>query len=51
VRRNRAKRRLREALALVPLRDGHDHVVIATAVVTTVPFAELVEWLRRGIED
>jgi ribonuclease P protein component len=50
VRRNRAKRRLREALARVTLRDGHDYVVVASPAVVTTPFRELVVWLQRCME-
>jgi len=51
VQRNRAKRRLREALARVPIRVGSDYVVIATPVVTEAPFAELVAWLTRAVTE
>lgn len=51
VRRNRAKRRLREALAFVPLRDGRDYVVIASRAVAAVPFPDLVAWLTRGVDE
>jgi ribonuclease P protein component len=44
VRRNRAKRRLREALRRVPMRDGRDYVVIASAAVVRAPFEALVAW-------
>lgn len=46
VRRNRAKRRLREALRRVPLRDGCDYVVVASGAVTKVPFEVLLGWVR-----
>jgi ribonuclease P protein component len=49
--RNRAKRRLREALARVPLRVGRDYVVIATSVVAEVPFEDLVGWLTRAVTE
>ena len=51
VQRNRAKRRLREALAVTPIRVGRDYVVIATSVVNEVPFAELVDWLTRAVTE
>lgn len=51
VQRNRAKRRLREALAGVHLRDGHDYVVIASASVLTAPFEEVVKWLRGAVGE
>ncbi|HKA25720.1 MAG TPA: ribonuclease P protein component [Candidatus Eisenbacteria bacterium] len=52
VRRNRAKRRLREAVRLVwpRLADAGWHVVvIATAETGTLDFGDLVEALRRGL--
>ena len=49
--RNRAKRRLREALARVLLRVGRDYVVIATSVVAEVPFEDLVGWLTRAVTE
>ena len=49
--RNRAKRRLREALVGVPLRDGHDYVVIASSTVLTAPFGEVVRWLRTAVGE
>jgi ribonuclease P protein component len=48
VRRNRAKRRLREALRLVPLRDGREYVVIASAAAVRAPFEALVAWARKA---
>lgn len=51
VRRNRAKRRLREALALVPIRAGRDYVVIASEAVTEAPFEDLVAWLARAVNE
>ncbi len=51
VRRNRAKRRLREALARVPLRANRDYVVIASAAVTEGPFEDLVGWLDRAVKE
>lgn len=52
VHRNRAKRRLREAVRLVwPELDasGWHVVVIATAATGTLDFGDLVEALRRGL--
>jgi ribonuclease P protein component len=43
VRRNRAKRRLRAALAEAALPHGTDFVVVARAAVLKVPFPRLVE--------
>jgi ribonuclease P protein component len=51
VQRNRAKRRLREALAGVSLRDGHDYVVIASPSVLTAPLGEIERWLRRAVGE
>lgn len=51
VRRNRAKRRLREAFALVPARAGRDYVVIASAAVIEAPFEDLVAWLARAVSE
>ena len=51
VRRNRAKRRLREAAALVPLRDDRDYLVIASEAVATAPFGALVGWLAAAVEE
>ena len=49
--RNRAKRRLREALMDVPLRDGYDYVVIASQAVLTAPLAEVTRWLRQAVGE
>jgi ribonuclease P protein component len=51
VQRNRAKRRLREALGQVGLKEGNDYMVIATAAVNRAPFADLVGWLQAAVED
>jgi len=54
VRRNRAKRRLREAVRVVwpELGDTGWHVVIiATAATGTLDFGDLVEALRRGLSQ
>ncbi|MXX45670.1 MAG: ribonuclease P protein component [Acidimicrobiia bacterium] len=48
--RNRAKRRLRAALAEVGPPPGRDYVVVATRQVAEVPFRTLVEWLRAALE-
>ena len=45
VRRNRAKRRLRAAIARVRLRDGLTYVVIARRGAVDAPFPSLVTWL------
>lgn len=51
MRRNRAKRRLREASAQVPLRAGCDYVVIASNAVTEAPFEDLVAWLAHAVME
>jgi ribonuclease P protein component len=48
VRRNRAKRRLRAAMARVRLRDGSTYVVIARRGAVDAPFQGLVEWLTAA---
>jgi len=47
-RRNRAKRRLRHALAEVPPPPGTDNVVIASPEVVTADYEEILEWLARA---
>lgn len=49
--RNRAKRRLRAALAEVGPPPGRDYVIVATRQVAEVPFRTLVEWLKDALED
>lgn len=51
VERNRAKRRLREALARAPLRGDRDYVVIAGREVLEVPFPDVVAWVIRAVEE
>jgi ribonuclease P protein component len=51
VRRNRAKRRLREALRLVPLREGREYVVVASAATVRAPFEALVAWARTATRE
>ncbi len=46
--RNRAKRRLREALARAELPAGSSYIVVALSDLTKVGFAELVAWVRQG---
>lgn len=50
VRRNRAKRRLRSAMARMHLRDGTTYVVIARNGVVDAPFDRLVEWLTAATQ-
>lgn len=49
VERNRAKRRLREAMARVPLQRDASYVVIADVGVNDVEFGQLVGWLRDAV--
>ncbi len=49
VRRNRAKRRLREAMARVPLATGTTYVVVAGPGVVEAEFSRLVDWVRRAV--
>lgn len=51
VRRNRAKRRLREALRRVPLGEGRDYVVIASPAAIAAPFEALVAWARAAMME
>ena len=48
--RNRAKRRLREAIRAASLTPGFDYVVIAGEDVPGVPFATLVTWITQAAE-
>ena len=51
VRRNRAKRRLREALRRVPLREGYDYVVTADGSAVEAPFETIVSWVRTALSE
>jgi ribonuclease P protein component len=51
VRRNRAKRRLREALARAPLRGDRDYLVIAGETVATAPFGVVAGWVETAVEE
>ncbi|HSL26420.1 MAG TPA: ribonuclease P protein component [Acidimicrobiia bacterium] len=51
VERNRAKRRLREAIRQVGMPVGYDVVIIAGASTPTVPFLRLSGWLSEGINE
>ena len=48
--RNRAKRRMREAVAQAPIRDGRAYVLVATPAVVTAPFEELTTWVASAVE-
>ncbi len=50
-RRNRAKRRLRHALRMVPPPPGTDNVVIASPEVATAPYEEILEWLSTAFRQ
>lgn len=47
--RNRAKRRLRAALAEIEPASGRDYVVVATRQVAEAPFLKVVEWLKAAL--
>ena len=49
VQRNRAKRRLREAMRHVELEPGTGYIVQATADVLEAPFSQLVDWLTAAV--
>jgi RNase P protein component len=51
VTRNRTKRRLREAMAQVPLRPDRDYLVIAGREAPAAPFGALVGWLAAAVEE
>lgn len=48
--RNRAKRRLREAVAKAPIESGRAYVLVATPAVVDVPFEELTTWVATAVE-
>lgn len=50
VARNRAKRRIREALRRVDLPEQERIAVVAGPSVPTVPFDMLVKWLKGGLD-
>lgn len=49
--RNRAKRRLREALARAPLRGDRDYLVVASRAVVEAAFPEVLGWVFRAVEE
>ena len=49
VARNRAKRRLREAVATVPLSQGTTYIFVANRDVLDAPFSRLVEWVSEAV--
>ena len=51
VQRNRAKRRLRQAVRRAQIEEGRDYVVVADPDVATVPFGTLVEWVSKAMEQ
>ncbi len=51
VRRNRAKRRIRHALADVDLATATDYVVMASPDVCEVGYDTLVSWLKTAVEE
>ena len=50
VKRNRAKRRMREAVAQAPIRHGHEYVLVATPAVVGAPFGDLTAWVRAAVD-
>ena len=46
--RNRAKRKLREAIREAGLPEGYDFVLIAGSTVPEVPFSTLVSWISEA---
>ena len=48
--RNRAKRRMREAVAQAPIRNGRAYVLVATPAVVSAPFEELTTWVASAVE-
>jgi len=50
VKRNRAKRRLREAARRIELTPATAYVFVASREVLTVPFDTLVDWMQSGAE-
>ena len=51
VERNRAKRRLREAMARAPLRGDRDYLVVAGRAVVEAAFPEVLSWVLRAVEE
>jgi ribonuclease P protein component len=51
VERNRAKRRLREAMARAPLRDDRDYLLVAGRAVAEAAFPEVMGWVLRAVEE
>ena len=51
VARNRAKRRLREAMSRAPLAEDRDYLVVAGRAVVEAPFPEVLGWVLRGVEE
>ena len=49
VTRNRAKRRVRAALDLLDIVEGHDYAVVASPQVCEAPFEVLLAWVREGM--
>ena len=51
VERNRAKRRLREAMARAPLRGDRDYLLVAGRAVVEAAFPEVLSWVLRAVEE
>ena len=50
VQRNRAKRRMREAVEQAAMRNGREYVLVATPAVVDAPFEELTAWVRAAVD-
>ena len=49
--RNRAKRRLRKALARAELRDGRTYIVVAQPEVAQATFDQVLSWVRSAVRS
>ncbi|HEX5630149.1 MAG TPA: ribonuclease P protein component [Acidimicrobiia bacterium] len=49
--RNRAKRRMREAVRRVPLREGHDYVVTGDGSVAAAGFDTVMSWVVAALAE
>lgn len=51
VERNRAKRRLREAVAQAPLCRDRDYLVVADRAAVQAAYSEVLGWVLRAVEE
>jgi ribonuclease P protein component len=49
--RNRAKRRIREALARAELREATSYIIVALPRIVDADFADIAGWVRRGVRS